>query len=478
MKPQIQATDSGPRSNTLDRPIAARGSATKLIFPASTLLFGIAAIAVFAAGNSLGGSLVTLIGITFSGILKYRENAGFGGSLALIVSAISLIYAIGIAPREYAVFGINPSTSTLLVIAFGTLTLFVSCLVFSVLSRSKSPNVEADTRETHGAVRILQPVLLIAVLAGLINYATGDIPLLSGDINGSRLNGSYGALGRLWPIILPVLQSGVIVGALLIARRQSTKYLNALALAASLILLLNGGRSLFVICAIAIAVVMLDVYRPRLWIVLGATAVGAAVFGLVGLLRADGSSNRDATAIFLSERNLDSWWGSLDLSLQTGPRVFDLATAAAENKNLMGQILFGDLGNLFDSTITRSDRLVTLAIGRDPAVVGGMPPTLWGGFYLDFGLIGVIIGAVLLAGILIMLRQRFMHSRSIQAGLIYGYFAAYVTIGVYSYASFRPSWIVVALLATAMHLASRPDVRTSRKSVRGSATRVRRNELS
>ncbi|WP_187358386.1 hypothetical protein [Microbacterium testaceum] len=359
-----------------------------------------------------------------------------------MAASIAAIYAIGIAPRAFPVFGIDVSPATQLLILLGSATFSVSLLLAGRLAKPpRSDNLISSSRTP----KLLLFLVAIGILGAVINYATGDIPILSGDVNGSRLNGNFGTLGRMWPIFLPLLQLGVIAGIVSVLRRNATRAVIVSASLSTALLLLNGGRSLLVICLLAGALVAIDLMRPKLWVLVSAAAGGAGLIGLIGFARTQGSAGADAALQYLDERNLDSWWGSLDLSLQTGPRVLDLANSAVTSREAAGSILFGDIANFFNSSFQRSDRLVTEAIGRDPLVLGGMPPTIWGGFTLEFGPVGLVLGAILVALALVYFNKKMRQNASILTDIWFGYFSAYILLGSYSYFSVRPSWITIGV---------------------------------
>lgn len=437
-----------------------RVSSALPLLVAPIVLIGLATAAAFwATGEPTLGSVSLLSAIAVASIGHYRGWGNFAGSLPLISAAIAAIYSIGLLPRHIPVLGIDVSPPTQAIVVTGSFVFYVALAIVGATLRPpekqdrslSSLRHELQSRSMAG----LLPFALIAIAVAAVNYATGDIPLLSGDVNGSRLNGSYGLLGRFWPLALPVLQVVVIATGLQIAARSLTRVWAALGLLSLGALVLNGGRSLTVICLLALLLVLIDVARPSLLLIGALTSAGLLAFGAIGLARSMGSAGSAESAAYLSARDLDSWWGSTDLSLQTGPRVLDLAVTYSGQEHLGGQLLLADLANLFDSSVVRADRVVTLAIGRDPDVVGGMPPTIWGGFYLDYGWLGVMAGPIVVAAVLLLSRRMMLRGFSMEATVWFGYVAAYVLIGSYSYVGFRPSWMVVLLLCVAMKFSRR-----------------------
>lgn len=403
---------------------------------------------------SLGGTIACLL-IVLSLLLLSRYSLRtpvLSGSLVLVFALMIGIHVSGALPRSLPIMSINPRDGQWVMYLIG----FVSLIIGAALGAARPSvpgrvtsvtDVDLADREPGWNLKVLLPVVGVAMFVGIVNYATGSIPLLAGDVNGARLNGNYGALGRFWPLVFPVLQVGLMVSVVLISRGRATLLWLLAGLASASILVLSGGRSLLIIALLAVGVVFVEYARPRLSVIALVSAVGLALFGLVGAIRTASSANASAAAAFLSERNLDGWFGSTDLSLQTGPRVMSLALDSIQGQTLNGAVLLGDIQNFFVPAIARSDRVITALLGRDASVLGGLPPTIWGGFALDFGLIGIIIGGLIVGAIAGFSRTAMLKNWGLGATIWFGYFAAYLLLSSYSYISFRPSWIVVLILA-------------------------------
>lgn len=456
-------------SSVVSKPVPTTTSASRTRdFNQGSLVAAAGVIAIFggyvlgavllAAEQVVAASISALIGLGLFSLTRYRSRSFFSGSLTLVYASIALFYAYGLFPRPFPMFEVEPTPNTLLPIVLGSTTLLVTLLIAGNAGHSRStfsetaqtPKFANDTRPFVPRPPQSGSVVVICVLASLgisiLNFVTGEIPLLSGDVNNSRFNGNFGALGKLWPLTLPVLQVAILITLILTFLKRATVGWILLGSICLAVLVLNGGRSLFLIPIIAFGMFVVESARPRMTSIIALCLCGIAALGAFGLAR---RTNTDLS--YLSERNLDSWTGSIDMSLQTGPRVFEVAQSMLEGNHLFGQILFGDILNFFQSSIQRSDRVVTLLIGRDPVDVGGMPPTLWGGLFLDFGMLGVLIGAVILGVALVKFRSFAIKSRSWEGILWYTYFATYTLISVYSYLSVRPSWIVVLGLCVLIH---------------------------
>src|SRR5690606_12052845 len=131
---------------------------------------------------------------------------------------------------------------------------------------SQSPALISDSRpfvprpQQSGSAAVI--CILLALAVPLPNFATGEVPLLSGDVNSARFNGDFGTLGKLWPLMLPVLQVAVLITLILAFLRQATGGWLLLGSACLSVLVLNGGRSLFLIPVIAFGMFVVESTRP------------------------------------------------------------------------------------------------------------------------------------------------------------------------------------------------------------------------
>jgi oligosaccharide repeat unit polymerase len=379
--------------------------------------------------------------------LRAENERSVAGSSALVILIIASVYGIGAVDRPGPVFGINLSDEDFEQIALGVTAILAGSLIVRLLMPVRPVNI-ARLTPTFIALpdRKLAVVAIIAMCFALVNYATSGIPILSNDVNGSRFAGNYGILGRLWPLILPTLQVVVVVAAVRLMAKKATRTWNVLGFLSFAFLIMSGGRSLFFVPLIAVALFAVDLLKPRFRTIVLLAGAGVGIIGAFGYARTLGSSGSESNIAYLGMRDQNSWLGSLDISVQTGPRVFSAAKESVLDSFLGGAFFIADFNNFVTGSTPSSDRLVTQLLNRDPNVVGGLPPTVFGGFYLDWGTAGIIFGALGL-GFFLELFRRLSHSRMTLSSLVWTYyFSTYVLLSVYSYISAKPALIVVALL--------------------------------
>lgn len=404
---------------------------------------------VFLAGSVVAlfswdvGLTIMLVSLGLACISRYRAaSTGFAGSLALVPALLVFLYAYGAVEREAPVYYTNVSSTVWAIIAVGSVTLIAGLWMAGGAVPSE-PKLRDPDFSSSGFFLLIG---YIALALSAVNYTTGDIALFSTDINSARFAGNYGVVGQLWSLIHPVTQISVVVFLLKLRSRRMDFRWTVLGICSAISLVLSGGRSLSTLALIAFGVLFIELQRPKLRTIAIALLVGLVAFGAIGQIRAMSSSTATEAASYMAKRDLNSWFGSTDLSLQTGPRVMTLAIDQLNDGYLGGQFMLADLPRVGDSSVVRSDQLVTLMLGRDPAIVGGSPPTLFGGLYLDFGWLGVIIGSLLIGSALAISRRMMYQNPSLSTCVWFSYFAAYISISGYSYVSLRPSWIVVLLL--------------------------------
>lgn len=412
---------------------------TRSLFLSSLPVAAFGVGAIIACISLSIGIPIMLVSAAFWCLSRYSLNqAGFAGSLAILAALTIFLYVYGSIDRSSPVYNTNVTAHVWVIIIVGSASLLLG-LWLANGAGGETPKISGVEFSTTNLFFWLG---LVAVGTSAVNYLTGDIPLFSVDINASRFNGNFGMFGRYWSIIHPVTQISVLVFLLKLQQRRIDLRWAILGLASATSLILSGGRSLLAISVIAFGVMLLEIKRPKLRIVLSIILAGVFAFGLFGNLRSASQTND----IYASGTNIGTMIHSSDRSLQTGPRVLTLAIYYLRDQQLDGQFLTGDLPYVRDRSTDGSDRLVTAILGRDAARVGGLPPTLFGGLYLDFGWTGVVLGATLIGFALTLSRRIMYQKRSLPSMIWFSYFTAYIAISSYSYFSLRPSWIIVLIL--------------------------------
>ncbi|MBB6628515.1 hypothetical protein H5V45_14415 [Nocardioides sp. KIGAM211] len=395
--------------------------------------------------------LALLLAVSLGAAVLYKfSNGAFSGSAAIVLLFMAFACLVGMLPSKNPLYDVNPGTYLAWLTVLGFTSMAIGVIVGS---RPGKLGVSVDSSYEGWGARSVAVVLWGAATAALINYGTGDIPLLAADINQTRLNGTdAGLLGRFWPIIFPLLQLGAISGFLPKFRTERAgprkggveAWFGLLCLG---LLILSGSRSLVFIPLVAISLLQIEKRRFGLLKIAVGVAMILVAVGVIGAARVNSVEQQNLLRATGAEAG-EGWLGSatvaIDLALQTGPRVWASAENRLGGERIHGDLLVGDIRNFFEPSVERSDRQVTRLIGRDPTVLGGSPPTVWGGLNLDFGALGVLLGGAGMGWVLARSRVGYLRTPSRAAALWYAYIGTYFLLSIYSYVSVRPSWLVAA----------------------------------
>jgi hypothetical protein len=152
------------------------------------------------------------------------------------------------------------------------------------------------------------------------------------------------------------------------------------------------------------------------------------------------------------------------INLQAGPHVFQIVRQRVPQvvDYQRGQFFLAD-GALFLRTKRQpSDQFVTMYITRrNVREVGGSPPTVLGGLYIDGGIALIVVGMAALGLISRALRDRYLASPHIYLGAAYGYWGAWLLVSLYSYISLKPAVVLFMICCWfASHAAGRIGTRT------------------
>lgn len=278
-----------------------------------------------------------------------------------------------------------------------------------------------------------------------VNFATGSIPLLEDSINVARKSGVGGALSQFNFAGYASLQFFIIAAFVMTDMyRASIKWL--LVCSAVATLLLTGSRSFLIFVVLAIFVVYCESRRPSLIAVVGLVAGLGVAFSVIGLVRADHSG--ESAEIALNSDRYGYGTGPLSdlfVNLQPGPRVLSVVLERVPEFVPFQRGLFALRDLPYSGLGGTADHWVTdVVMERTSAAIGGLPPTLLGGLYIDWGYAGVYLGVFLIFAFLAWFRP--IPAR-LGAGSVhtvaYSIACAYLFTSFYSYISFKGSILVM-----------------------------------
>ena len=407
--------------------------------------------------------VAVIAGFTVAGYRSSRRRSGALFPMAF-VGAGAAVLALG-AVANWATAGSGRTTWGVWLAVGGGFSAFAAgstvALVAMAQTRGavgswRSSTDETVSRRQRTVLRRADGVLLAI---SFLNLITGEIIALSANVTSSRFSGDYGVAGRAWPVVLGALEASFALHAVLLARRRRFEDL-IFCVMISLVFVATASRSFALIAFAAIAIVYLERRRPPLWLVTVALATGITVAGSIGYLRVSSEFGAATVNQSLVDRELPTGPVGQTLSnLATGPWVLSTTLHDVPERVPFqhGVFFLRDGLNLLDSSVVRSDRWVTESIlERDTSTNGGMPPTLVGGLYLDFGYAGIGVG-LFAVGFATVVLYPVASRRGLPGRLQYCLWCAYLLTSLYSYLSLKPAFIASVLLLEVLIRLDRRD---------------------
>lgn len=377
-----------------------------------------------------------------------------GGAPVLLLSSGAVIYGLGsLQLGSVAIYSNYISDFQWSIYGFALLAA-TSAFVWG----ATVPRVWRASPRIAGVTSYRGSVLILAWCVGMgiawLNFATGTIPLLESSINGARKSGVGGVFSSLNFFAYASLQF-FLIAVFAVRNPLTSRTRLCLGTVAGGTLLMTGSRSFLIFVALALLIIYCEFRRPGLLLVAVVGGGTGLLFSVIGSVRAERSGEAAALALNGARFGYGSGVSSdVFMNLQPGPRVFSvvLEKVPASTGFQTGNFALRDLP--FARLGTTSDYWVTEVImGRVSEAIGGLPPTLLGGLYLDFGLPGIVFGvmaAFFLIGYARPIGRR-MGSMHV-SNLVFGIACAYIFTSYYSYLSLKGSIVVLLLWCAALRV--------------------------
>jgi hypothetical protein len=310
-------------------------------------------------------------------------------------------------------------------------------------------------------------VMTLGIVAVVWSFATSGVPLL-GNVDTARLT-YQSPLGFFWAYALRLVVAGAIAsGAVALASSagRSTRIRSALLIGLGIALLVaTGSRSFFVPVLIAVVVLAGSLGRRirigRAGIAIVALAIALSVFASYR------TSTQSGGAVALQSQLARmgvpaelSAFGSAYLSAQNGPHALAKAMTVVPTGVPFqhGRMLVGEIGTFLPGHQLLPDQWVAVnVIGTIPAQLtggvtwagqaGGIPPGILGGFYIDFGIPGIMLGMLGVGVLLSWLYQRVLMRPTVLSATLYASVFAFFVVCIYGFVSLKPAqlWELVVL---------------------------------
>lgn len=392
------------------------------------------------------GMILIMSPVFFLQWKKWRtEGSKWGGIFLLYPAAFCLAYAIGsLRLGLSSPLGVYPDGTQWLLYGVG----LIAFMLGAATGLKNSPSVKTTSIPiTITSTQIAVVSGIVGLSGAAVNFATGGIPLLAENINSSRFGDNTSLLGPVTGIIVGLEHFALVV--LLIDRwarksvdRRVSAFHLALVIAITISLFASGSRTFLILPFVAYALARIELSVVKL---LKLTIVALVAFSLLAtfnMYRQEQSGTADSLNTALVRNELDQYpFPSGLLSLQIGPRVFQATRDKVPDviDYQHGSFFFADGSVLLRTSQPSSDSFITTQITRrNYSTVGGSPPTVLGGFYIDGGIPLIIAGMLALGFITRRLRNTYLKNVNPYTAAAYGYWATWMLHSIYNYVSFKP----------------------------------------
>ncbi|MFC9760538.1 O-antigen polymerase [Rhodococcus jostii] len=432
--------------------INARNMHLEIVAGAAVLI--LSALALGAVITLQPAYLIALIavGSCFLLIAKWgswtRSASNVGGAPVVVLVSGVVIYLLGsiqLAPN--AIYS-NSIERQQWILYIAALVLAIVAVILGSAARRKDSRIVEPTLFTKATYQRFP--LLLAAATGLVvtwtNFSTGTIPLFESSVNQARKVGVGGVLSTLNFFGFATLQF-VMIALMMVPFAGISKPLKySILIISGTTLVFTGSRSFLIFVAIALFVAYLESARPAFIKMIGIALTLGAIFIIAGSVRSAVSGQS-----YEVEQNSErlgygsGYQAEVYTNLQPGPRVFAHTQTVIPDSipYQHGAFILRDMP--FIGMGQTSDRWVTdHVMGRDPSSIGGLPPTILGGFYIDWGYAGVAVGVGFLFFSLAYFRPRARAlGQCLTTNMSYAIFAAYLFTSFYSYISLKGSIVVL-----------------------------------
>lgn len=405
-----------------------------------------------------------------------KRGSKFGGVLLLYPAAFILCFTLGsLKLGERGALGVDPDDAQWWLYGVGLAAFMLGACITSARSPRFGP---VDLKPAPAATGRF--IALAGLGLAAVNYATGGVPVLSENVNALRFRENSAILGPATGFIVGMEMFALVV--LLLdrwsrirrgERKSGFDLLLIVMLLASLFA--SGSRTFLVLPLIAYALARLEAHVLKAMTVLLIAVVGFSALTGYNYVRQQQSGTAEALDAALVENGLADYpLASGILSLQIGPRVFQVSRDKIPDSldYQYGQFFLADASVILRTGQKPSDFFTTTYVtNRNYAQVGGSPPTVLGGLYIDGGVPLLIGGMVFLGFATRRFRDMYLTSPNLYTAAAYGFWGAWMLHSIYNYVSLKP--MVLTFLALCLFGSIRTKVK-ARESVRAAAIEAQR----
>lgn len=410
--------------------------------------------------ENLSKGLLALLALVFL-VLTQRSNAATNPLVPaanwLMLASISGAFALGLLGGDFRLDWVTAPVAQFL--ALGTVSIAVGTLAVAIAFKPSKPrfHTKSPSKEFRSSVLTLGAIVLFLAF---LNVAMVGPALFSSNIDARRFSGTESPLSPLFPFLLGGVQWLMLLAICMkqFHKQEVPNYFWVIALSCAILFVLIAIRSMIVLVIVAALMALLAARRIPLRTILITGILGLLVLGIAGQFRSERSDPTGERSAYLLEHGYGRILGPIVQSAATGPyvlsRVLEQVPDGSEFQH--GGFLTRDLGSQIPlhpfGYPQPSDGWVTSQIiNKDTTTNGGSPPTLVGGFYIDFGVFGIVVGCLLLGATTLVLGRWSNRAGTISAFCLFGYLTSYIILATYSYISLKPASITVVVLLLVSH---------------------------
>lgn len=384
----------------MDRYLATRALAILGLASACAWLFG----SLDGDGTAVGYIAIISFSAVIVSAMSYLETRDFCAPPVAVPLVIWLLFAIGFIPASL-IFGTEPGFFW--VVILGLIGISAGALIVPL---PELPQVPPPLRTPHRSfLRLFLIVSFGAGLAGFLGIVVqSGIPLLNPDVAQYRIDAQqsmrfFGYLSLLLKNFQLFIYIAVAALGAGVFRRRLPLLVGVVLAFAGLGALGNRGLVLFPLFSV---VVIYHYTRGRLSFsrVLAVGALLLLTTGLLGYVRAAGGYGLSSQAVGLRvAQEVAIPAHNLDVILRIFPD---------QEPYMLGAGLTSPLLTVLPGKQLLLDWRLKELSGLDFAG-GGLPPTLIGTLYLDFGPVGVVFGGLAIGFLLALVYRRFRRTNSL-----------------------------------------------------------------
>ena len=429
-----------------------------LLFVAGAVVCGLAVVAIEGYTTPVNVGLLLLAAAYVVFLLLQRRTTLDLLDPVVGWSVIFWVYTVIGSSNVGYLFG-SAITDTQWLLYIGAFVAFLLGTGIGRLVAAATPDWPSAAHEIPWRTLSLRRNLVFAVgmVAVAWSFLSGGVPIL-GNVDMLRFT-FQSPLGYFWAYALRLVIAAAMASAVLFFGSRASgrdRLLSVLVVLGCVLALVATGSRAYFLPVLAVGLVSAGLLRKRMRIGAAVLATVLLIVVVSGFAAYRSSTQAGGSAALVQQvttLGVAPGWvfmGSSYLSAQVAPHVLAKAMRVVPVAVPFqhGRIFLGDAMTLLPGKQLLADQWVALNIvGTTPAQMtggvthagqgGGIPPGILGGFYLDFGVAGVLAGMLGVGALLAFAYAWVARRPTLLNVALYGSVFAYSLVCIYGFVSFR-----------------------------------------